>query len=187
MSELMKNPRVMKKVQAEIRGQAGENPKLEEGDIASLRYLKMIIKETLRLHPTTPFLVPRETIRHCRIGGYDVLPGTRIFVNVRAIGRDPMSWENAEAFNPERFEGTDIDFKGQNFELLPFGSGRRICPAITMGVGTVEYALANMLHQFDWELPEGVTVDEISMEDQGGGLTVHRKNPLRLVPVKYDK
>lgn len=185
MSELMKNPRVMSKLQAEIRTCTLQKPKVLSGDdVAELKYLKMVAKETLRLHPPAPLLLPRETMRHCKLGAYDVYPKTRIYVNAWAIGRDPKSWRNPDEFYPERFEDTDVNFKGYHFELVPFGAGRRICPGLAMGAANVEYTLANLLYWFDWELPGGMTRDDINMEDEGG-LVVHKKIPLCLVPIKY--
>ncbi|CAH2069651.1 unnamed protein product [Thlaspi arvense] len=180
MAELARNPRVMKKVQSEIRNLIGKNNKartisLDETD--QLNYLKMVIKETWRLHPVSPLLVPREVISEFKINGYTIQPKTRLHVNVWAIGRDP------EEFIPERFMDCDTDVKGQHFELLPFGSGRRICPAVYMGTASVQFVLANLLYQFDWKLPEGVEVEDIDM-DETAGLTTHKKHDLILVPVK---
>lgn len=181
MSELIKNPRVMKKVQSEIRTVHRDKPRVQVDDIPKFKYLKMVLKETLRLHPPAPLLVPRETMKHVKILGYDIPPKTRIFVNVWAIGRDPAYWENPDEFYPERFDGIDIDFQGSNFELLPFGAGRRVCPAIPMGVTNVEFTLASLLHYFDWELPDGMRSEDVSMEGVGRQIFC-RKTPLYLVP-----
>ena len=108
--------------------------------LARLGYLKMVVKETLRVHPPATMLLPREAMRDIQIGGYDVSAKTRIYVNVWAIGRDPTSWpDDPEEFKPERFEMSEIDFKGAHFELTPFGAGRRICPALSMSTATVEF------------------------------------------------
>nr|WMB96355.1 CYP71E76 [Miconia microphysca] len=185
MSELVRNPRVLKKAQDEIRNRIGKKPRVESDDMAKLPYLRMVVKETLRLHPPLALLLPRETIRPCKIGGYDVPARTRVFVNAWGIGRDPRSWERPEKFDPDRFEVLERDFKGQDFELIPFGSGRRTCPGMTMGVTTIEFTLANLLYGFDWKLPEGTKVEDFSMEEEGG-LAIYRKMPLRLVPTKYN-
>lgn len=188
MSELMANPRVMKKVQAEVRSCVGSKPKVDRDDLAKLKYLKMVVKETFRMHPAAPLLIPHRTRQHCQINAngctYDIFPQTTILVNAFAIGRDPNSWKNPDEFYPERFEDSDIDFKGQHFELLPFGAGRRICPAIAMAVSTVEFTLANLLYCFDWEMPMGMKTQDMDMEEMGG-ITTHRKTPLCLVPIKY--
>ncbi|EOX92908.1 4-hydroxyphenylacetaldehyde oxime monooxygenase, putative [Theobroma cacao] len=185
MSELIKNPRVMKKVQIEIRNTVGKKAKVDGESVANLNYLKMVVKETFRLHPPATLLIPRETMRHCEIGGFDIFPQTRIMVNAWAIGRDPDSWENPKEFHPERFEDKDIDFKGAHFELVPFGAGRRICPGLAMGATNIEFTLANLLYCFDWELPCGMNREDISMEEEGG-LTYHRKTPLNLIPIRYN-
>ncbi|CAA7061647.1 unnamed protein product [Microthlaspi erraticum] len=184
MTELARNPRVMKKVQSEIRNLIGNREMITLDDTEQLHYLKMVIKETWRLHPTTPILLPREVMSEFEINGYTIPVKTRLHVNVWAIGRDPETWKDPEVFLPERFMDSDIDAKGQNFELLPFGGGRRICPGMYMGTTMVEFGLANMLYHFDWELSEGMAVEDIDVEE-APGLTVNKKNELLLVPVKY--
>jgi 4-hydroxyphenylacetaldehyde oxime monooxygenase len=120
-------------------------------------------------------------MQSCVIGGYNVSPGTRLFVNVWAIGRDPNIWSNPEELLP--FEDSHTDFRGSNFELLPFGSGRRACPGGALGVANVELALANLLYSFDWHLPEGIKEEDMDMEETGQ--PVYRKKvSLCLVPIK---
>ncbi|ONK57597.1 uncharacterized protein A4U43_C09F2120 [Asparagus officinalis] len=182
MAELVRTPRAMKKTQDEVRALLGSKEKVEEGDLHQLQYLKAVVKETLRLHTPAPLLLPRETIRHCKIEEYDILPNTLVYINAWGIGRDPNTWQGAEEFMPERFMNSSIDFKGHDFQFIPFGSGRRICPAMNVGVAVVELALANMLYLFDWELPEGMKREDVDMED-AQGLTVHKRSPLYLVPI----
>ncbi|KAF7045542.1 hypothetical protein CFC21_054640 [Triticum aestivum] len=185
MSELVRKPRVLKKVQDSIRDVVGDNKSVQSDDISKLSYLRMVVKETLRLHPPGPLLLPRETMRHIQIGGYDVPAKTKIYVNAWAIGRDPVSWpDDPEEFNPDRFETNEIDFKGEHPELMPFGTGRRICPGMSMAVATIEFTLANLLFSFRWTLPEGTTVDDVNMDEEGR-LIFHRKTPLVLVPKPY--
>ncbi|KAF0909277.1 hypothetical protein E2562_033592 [Oryza meyeriana var. granulata] len=184
MSELMRNPRVMQKAQAELRKVVTNKSRVEEEDLQKLKYIKMVIEENFRLHPPAPLLLPRETMQSCVIGGYSVPSGTRIFVNVWAMGRDPSIWDNPDEFYPERFEDIDVDFKGFHFELLPFGSGRRICPGIAVGVVNVELAVANLLYCFDWKLPKGMKEEDINM-DEVGQLAFRKKVPLYVVPVKH--
>ncbi|KAG2261461.1 hypothetical protein Bca52824_068540 [Brassica carinata] len=184
MAEITRNPRVMKKVQSEIRNQMGNKSIISFDDTDKLTYLKMVIKEAWRLHPPIPLLSPREAVSEFEINGYTIKAKTRLHVNIWAIGRDPDTWKDPEEFLPERFMDNNIDAKGLNFELLPFGSGRRICPAVFMGTTMVEYGLANMLYNFDWKLPEGIAVEDIDMEESPG-LSVSKKSELLLVPVKY--
>lgn len=181
MTSLMKNPRVMKKVQDEIRKlYVVEKEFINEEDIERLPYLRAVVKETLRLFPPTPLLVARESMEKCNIEGYEIQPKTMVFVNAWAIARDPETWEEPEQFYPERFLNSSIDFKGQDFELIPFGAGRRICPGMNMAVVTVELALANLVHSFDWELPDGIEEQDIDTEVIPG-ITMHKKNHLCLL------
>ncbi|XP_022151974.1 cytochrome P450 71B34-like isoform X2 [Momordica charantia] len=182
MAELIRNPRVMKKLQYEIRSCIKED-QVKESDLEKLQYLRMVVKEVLRLHAPAPLLLPRETMSHFKLNGYDIAPMVHLHVNVWAIGRDPDSWSNPEEFLPERFMESCVDFRGQNFELLPFGAGRRSCPGVNMGAITVELILANLLLCFDWKLPDGMKED-VDMEEDAG-LTVAKKSPLKLVPVCY--
>ncbi|KAL1199945.1 Cytochrome P450 71B19 [Cardamine amara subsp. amara] len=183
MTELVKNPKLMKKVQDKIRDSLGNNKvRITEEDIHKVPYLNLVVKETFRLHPAVP-LVSRETMAHIKIQGYDILPKRQILVNVYAIGREPKLWRNPEEFNPERFIDNPVDYRGQHFELLPFGSGRRICPGMAMGMATVELGLLNLLYFFDWKLSDGMTHKDIDVEE-AGTLTVVKKVPLKLVPVR---
>ncbi|RVX04313.1 Cytochrome P450 71B34 [Vitis vinifera] len=184
MTELARNPRIMKKAQVEVRNSIGNKGKVTEGDVDQLHYLKMVVKETLRLHPPAPLLVPRETMSHFEINGYHIYPKTQVHVNVWAIGRDPNLWKNPEEFLPERFMDNSVDFRGQHFELLPFGAGRRICPGMYMAIATVELALANLLYRFNWNLPNGMREADINMEE-AAGLTVRKKFALNLVPILH--
>ncbi|KAG6486100.1 cytochrome P450 71A9-like [Zingiber officinale] len=179
MAELMRNPKVMERTQKELRQAVGYKGKVEESDLGNLDYLKLVIKETLRLHPPAPLGISRETTERCTVGSYEVPAGTRVFVNSRAIGRDPDGWSDPEEFWPERFLGGEVDFRGNHdFCFLPFGAGRRICPGINFGVAVVELALANLLYSFDWELPS--EVHELDMEETLG-ITMHKKTPLHLL------
>jgi len=151
-----------------------------EEDLDKLQYLKLVVKETLRLHPAAPLLLPRETMADIKIQGYDIPQKRALLVNAWSIGRDPESWKNPEEFNPERFIDCPVDYKGHSFELLPFGSGRRICPGIAMAIATIELGLLNLLYFFDWNMPE--KKKDMDMEE-AGDLTVDKKVPLELLPV----
>ncbi|KAK7395639.1 hypothetical protein VNO78_16203 [Psophocarpus tetragonolobus] len=184
MTALMKNERAMKKGQEEIRSMFGGKDFIEEEDIEKLPYLKAVIKETMRLYPPLPLLLHRETIKKCNIGGYEIPDKTLVYVNAWAVHRDPETWNEPEEFYPERFMDSKIDFRGYDFELIPFGTGRRICPGIHMGVITVEVVLANLLFSFDWEMPHGMKREDIDT-DMLPGVIQHKKNPLCLVAKKW--
>ncbi|KAJ3684378.1 hypothetical protein LUZ61_013542 [Rhynchospora tenuis] len=178
MSELIKHPEIMGKLQAEIRHAASENTKF---DVNALSYLKSVIKETLRMHPPVPLLVPRLCMKSCEILGYTIPSRARLIVNVWALGRNPEYWNDPEEFKPERFETSSIDFKGQNFEFLPFGAGRRSCPGLEFGVAVVEEALYSLLLHFDWKLPVGMKPEDLDMTE-AFGIVASRRDTLHLIP-----
>nr|ASB17940.1 cytochrome P450 CYP71AP39 [Polygala tenuifolia] len=180
MTELLTNPQVMKRAQDEVRSIVGERKFVSESDLPQLHYMKAVVKEIFRLHPPVPVLVPRESIQGIVIDGYEIPQKTRFFVNVWSIGRDSETWENPETFEPERFLGNNIDFKGQDFKLIPFGAGRRGCPAITFATAAIELPLAQLLHGFDWELPRGVAAKDLDMTEVFG-ISMHRKEHLLVV------
>ncbi|WCJ35037.1 cytochrome P450 family 71 subfamily B polypeptide 2 [Euphorbia peplus] len=181
MSELMKDPRVMKKAQEEVRKIYIENGKLDESVVHELKFLKAILKETMRLHPPAP-LLPRLCSDECKINGYIINPNTEILVNVWVMGRDPSHWIEPEKFNPERFIGSEVDYKGCNFEYIPFGFGRRICPGILLGIADMDLALAKLLCDFDWELPNEMKPEDLDMTE-AFAQAIRRKNQLYLIPV----
>ncbi|KAL8504025.1 hypothetical protein ACS0TY_022675 [Phlomoides rotata] len=184
MTALIKAPNVMEKLQSEIRNLIGKKGKVDEDDLPKLPYLKAVINEVLRLYPPAPLLVPRETIDRCILEGYEIQPNTVVYVNAWAVARDPMCWKNPDEFLPERFLNNNIDVKGQYFEVIPFGSGRRICPGMFMGLVNIELTIANLLYSFDWELPPGIHAHDIDT-DALRGITMHKKNALFLVPKEY--
>ncbi|XP_066348816.1 premnaspirodiene oxygenase-like [Miscanthus floridulus] len=184
MSELMRNPPVMKKLQAQIREAFRGKTVVTEGDLQArnLQYMKLVIKEALRLHPPAPLLVPRESIEECELDGYTVPAKSRVIINAWAIGRDPKYWEDADEFKPERFEDGSRDFTGGSYEFLPFGSGRRMCPGFNYGLASMELAFVGLLYHFDWSLPVGVT--EVDM-GEAPGLGVRRRTPLMLCATPF--
>ncbi|XP_002990813.2 cytochrome P450 CYP736A12 [Selaginella moellendorffii] len=155
MAQLLHNPHVLEKAQLELNLVVGPNRLVQESDFSKLEYLQAIIKETLRLCPPGPLLIPRSSDEACTIGGYYVPKGSTLFVNAFAIGRDPSIWESPTEFMPERFLGRSVDFKGQHFDLIPFGSGRRMCPGMPLALKALELLLANLVHGFDWSFPPG--------------------------------
>lgn len=185
MSEMMKNPSVMERAQAEIREALKGKEKMRGNDMQGLKYLKWLIKETFRLHPPGPLLAPRESREQCEIAGYVIPSGTVTIVNAWALGRDPEYWNNPEKFDPERFSDSAIDFTGNHFELIPFGAGKRMCPGINFGVTNVELLLAQLLYHFNWELPGGIKPEDLDMTEKLGA-AASRKNDLRLVAKVYN-
>ncbi|CAN1257012.1 Cytochrome P450 71D10 [Linum perenne] len=188
MSEMLRNPRVLYKAQEEVRQHShlfSESKNIvEEANISELNYLKLVIKEALRLHPPIAMLVPRQNMENCEIDGYTIPANTKIIINAWAIGRNPKYWTQPDMFYPERFIDSNIDYRGFNFEFIPFGAGRRMCPGITFGITNVELVLANLLYHFDWVLPNGEKFEDLDMTETLG-IMVNRKTNLCLVPIPY--
>jgi len=184
LTSLVRNPAVMAKAQAEVRGAFKGRNKITEQDLGRLSYLKLVVKEALRLHTPGPVLIPRVCRETCQIMGYDIPKGTVLFVNVWGICRDPKYWDQPEEFKPERFESNSLDYKGTNYEYLPFGAGRRMCPGITLGLANMELALASLLYHFDWKLPNGMEPKDVDVSEVSG-IVASKKTSLVLYPVTH--
>ncbi|PNX74116.1 cytochrome p450 82a3-like protein [Trifolium pratense] len=179
LSLLLNNREVLNKAIQELDTQIGMENMAIETDLTKLNYLQAIIKETLRLYPASPLNVPHQSIEDCIVGGYHVPAGTRLLTNVSKLQRDPTLYLNPLEFRPERFLTThkDVDVKGQHFELIPFGSGRRMCPGISFGLQLMQITLATLLHGFDIVTP---TEGPIDMVEQNG-LTTIKASPVEVI------
>ncbi|KAE8671569.1 Detected protein of confused Function [Hibiscus syriacus] len=178
MAEIINKPEVMRKAQQELVEVVGKDNLVEESHIQKLPYLLAIMKESLRLHPILPLLVPHCPSEPCTVGSYGIPKGSRVFVNAWAIHRDPSIWENPLEFNPSRFLNSQWDFSGSDFSYFPFGSGRRICAGIAMAERMVLYSVATLLHSFDWKVPEGKKLDL----SEKFGIVLKLENPLVAIP-----
>ncbi|XP_016457046.1 premnaspirodiene oxygenase-like [Nicotiana tabacum] len=182
LAELMKNPNVMAKAQSEVR-QVFKGKKIydeEDNIVEKLSYLKLVIMETLRLHTPAPLMGPRECREETNIAGYNIPNKTKVLVNAWALARDVESWNDPESFIPERFYNSSIDFMGNYFEYIPFGTGRRICPGIQFGLANIGVPLAQLLYNFEWKLPYGINPQDLDMTETHG-LTGAKQNDLYLV------
>ncbi|KAK1289160.1 Cytochrome P450 93A3 [Acorus calamus] len=178
LAELINHPSILSQAQAEIDSVIGQTRLVEETDIPNLPYLQCIVKETLRLHPAAPFIV-REATKDCVVSGYKIPNKTRLIVNAWSVGRDPKYWDEPLEFNPDRFMETNnvgVETKGQHFQLLPFGSGRRGCPGASLGSRVVHATLASLVQCFDWKL------DLVLDMQEGPGFTVPREKAFMCVP-----
>ncbi|XP_041994471.1 flavonoid 3'-monooxygenase CYP75B137-like [Salvia splendens] len=174
LAEMMNKPHILKKVQHELESVVGKDKIVEESDINKLPYLYLVMKETLRLHPVLPLLVPHCPSATSLVAGYTIPKGARIFVNVWAIHRDPSVWEDPLEFRPERFSDGKWDYSGNDFKYFPFGAGRRICAGVAMAERMFMYSLASLLHSFDWSVPDGHKLD---LEEKFG-IVLKKKHPL---------
>lgn len=185
MTELVLNPEVMSKATKELELTIGRGKPVEESDITKLPYLQAILKETFRLHPPVPLLLPRKADRDVNICGYIIPKDAQVLVNVWTIGRDSSIWGNPNLFYPERFLVSDIDVKGRNFELAPFGGGRRICPGMQLAMRMLLLMLGSLINTFDWKLEDGMSIEDVDIDDKFG-ITLQKAQPLRVVPVKIN-
>ncbi|KAH9608390.1 hypothetical protein KSS87_007778 [Heliosperma pusillum] len=184
MTELLRHPKIMKNLQEEIRGIINGKDHISEADLDQMKYLKAVMKETLRLHAPVPLLLPRETEKELVLNGYQVAAKTLVIINASAIQRDAAIWEEPDEFQPERFLNCPIDFKGHDFELIPFGGGRRVCPGISFAMTTNELVIAKLVSKYNWSLPPGINGSSLDMSECTG-ITMHRKIPLLAVASPY--
>ncbi|GAB4827298.1 hypothetical protein Ancab_040022 [Ancistrocladus abbreviatus] len=181
MAELLRNPKKLKKACGELQKVIGKCNLIEEEDIIRLPYLQAVIKETFRMHPIVP-LLPRKAVSTTKLCSFTIPKNTQVFVNIWAVGRDESLWKNANLFEPERFLDSYIDVKGRDFELIPFGAGRRICPGLPLAYRMLPCMLGSLIHLFDWKLEDGITLEKIDM-DEKFGLTMVKAKSLYAIPI----
>nr|WMX25292.1 cytochrome P450 monooxygenase CYP76AD-2 [Lophophora williamsii] len=183
LTELLRHPEKMTKAQAEIEQllEKGQSRSIQESDISKLPYIQAIVKETMRLHPAAPFLIPRKATTNIELCGYWVPKNAQVWVNVWSMGRDPSVWPDFESFTPERFLESEIDIRGRDFELMPFGTGRRICPGMPLAYRMLHLMLATFLHSFNWKLDNGLSPEEVDMEEKFG-VALAKVQPLQAIP-----
>jgi cytochrome P450 len=186
MAELMHNSEIMSKVKNELEQAVGKGIPIQEMDIPKLPYMQAVIKETFRLHPAVPLLLPRKAEINVQIGDYIIPQDAQVLVNAWVIGRDPNKWDNPNVFLPERFLDSEIDVKGHHFELIPFGSGRRICPGLPLAIRMLPLMLGSLINCFNWKLEDGINADDLNKEDEYG-ITLEKSQPVRIVPIKLTK
>ncbi|KAM0003318.1 putative geraniol 8-hydroxylase [Helianthus debilis subsp. tardiflorus] len=184
MAELIHNPDKLATARSEIIKLMENKEKIiQESDISQLPYLQAVIKETLRLHPPVPFLIPHQAIHDIEIQGFMVPKNAQILCNLWAMGRDPKVWSHPDTFMPERFLEVDVDYRGQDFELIPFGAGRRICPGLNMAHRMLHVMLGSLIQKFDWKLEGNKKAQDMDMGEKFG-ITLQRSAPLKAIPLK---
>ncbi|XP_047261000.1 geraniol 8-hydroxylase-like [Capsicum annuum] len=186
MAELLRKPEELNKVRQEIIQQIGTERPVKESDINKLPYLQAVVKEAMRLHPAVSLLLPHKAQKDIEVLGYTVPKGTQVLVNAWAIGRDPKSWVRPLEFLPERFIESSVDYKGRDFEYIPFGAGRRICPGLPLAIRMVNLMLASIIQPFNWTLPDGMAPEKLDMEEQFG-VSLRKATPLVAIPSMEQK
>ncbi|CAI9109292.1 OLC1v1009094C1 [Oldenlandia corymbosa var. corymbosa] len=181
ISELLRHPGIMWKLQKEIEQRVGMDRFVEESDLEGLTYLDMVMKESMRLHPASALTLPHVSTEDCIVDGHHIEKNTQLLANIWAIGRDPSVWPDPESFLPERFTGTNVDLLGNDFKLIPFGSGRRSCPGLELAVTVVRFIVAQLVHCFDWELSDNIEPSDLDMSESFGTVT-SRAKPLEVIP-----
>ncbi|KAF3448445.1 hypothetical protein FNV43_RR09158 [Rhamnella rubrinervis] len=182
MTELLRHPKVMDKLKQELADTISLGQSIEEKDIPRLPYLQAVLKESLRLHPAAPLLLPHQAQMDVQVCGYTIPKGTHLVVNSWCISRDPVNWpDRPTEFIPERFLDSKLDFRGTNLCFTPFGSGRRICPGLSLSVRMLSLSLGNLVHHFDWKLPDGMAPEDIDIGDKFG-ITLQKAIPLVAIP-----
>ena len=176
---LLNHRDILDKVQNELDIQVGTKRQVNESDLKKLVYLQATLKEAMRLYPVVPLLIPHEGIEECTVNGYHVPARTQLLINVWKLQRDPRVWEEPCKFQPERFltKHKDIDVRGQHLELLPFGSGRRMCPGVSFALQVMQFTIASLLQGFDFATPSNEPLDM----GEGFGLTMEKSRPLEVL------
>ncbi|XP_028057317.1 cytochrome P450 76C1-like [Camellia sinensis] len=163
MTELLRHPDIMSKVREKVKKAVGEEGRIEEPKILALPYLHAVVKETMRLHLSLPFRIPHKSETDMKLCDFQIPKNTQILVNVWAIARNPAYWENPTQFMPEWFLGSNMEYRGQHFAFLPFGSGRRMCPGLPLAQRVVSLMLASLVYHLDWKLPDGLTPKNLGL------------------------
>lgn len=179
LAELLHHPCIQQKLQTELDAVIGTARMAQESDLPNLNYLHAVVRETFRLHPPAPLMLPHSNSEPTQIDGYHIPANSHVFIHVWAIGRDPQIWSHPEVFDPDRFDGAhdQMDYKGLDFELLPFGSGRRKCPGMQSGALMVNLTIARLVHAFRWSLADGVKPEDMDLAERFG-LNLQLQSPL---------
>ncbi|KAI3824128.1 hypothetical protein L1987_05577 [Smallanthus sonchifolius] len=182
MAEVLRNPHTMTKAKQELEEVIGKGKIVKEDDVSRLPYLSCIVKETLRLHPPVPLLLPRKVVKQVNLNGYTIPEGTQVLVNAWAIGRDPTVWVDSLEFKPQRFLESRLDVRGRDFDLIPFGAGRRICPGLPLAIRMIPMMLGSLLNNFDWNIGTNNEPEALDMSEKFG-ITLAKAKPLCVVPL----
>ncbi|KAJ4979328.1 hypothetical protein NE237_010108 [Protea cynaroides] len=179
MANLVKNQEIQERLYSEIEEVVGSGEEMKEDDLQKIPYLKAVVFEGLRRHPPGHFVLPHAVTEDIVLDGHVIPKKATVNFLVSEMGWDPKVWKDPMEFTPERFlgkEGEVIDITGnREIKMIPFGAGRRICPAVGLAIHHLEYFVANLIREFKWTAVEG---DDIDLSEKLE-FTVVMKNPLR--------
>ncbi|KAG0575927.1 hypothetical protein KC19_5G040800 [Ceratodon purpureus] len=186
VAEVIGNPQVLKQAREELDAVVGGDRLMQESDIPNLPFLEAIVKEAFRLHPPVAVTLNRLAVEPAEAWGYTIPAGSQLTVNMYAIHRDPEVYENPDEFNPQRFiDRPEVNHLSgfDSYELIPFGLGRRMCPGANLGNTMVSLMLGNLIHSFDWSLPNEQSLESFRRDnkEERFGVMSTRKEPLVLV------
>ncbi|CAN6456363.1 unnamed protein product [Victoria cruziana] len=181
MTELLRHPNKLAAARSELKRTVGEGNIVKESDIMHLPYLEAIMKETLRMHLPVPLLLPRRADATAKLAGYTIPKHMQVIINVSAFSKDPNLWDKPECFMPERFLESDLNFKGTNFQFIPFGAGRRICPGIPLAHRMVLLLLGSLINSFSWVLPNQMAPEDLDVTAKFR-MVQQKANPLKVIP-----
>lgn len=181
MHHLVLNQEIQEKLYKEIVAAVGKDGLVKEEDVEKMPYLDAVVKETLRRHPPGHFLLSHAVIKDTELGGYAIPAGVHVEFYTAWLTEDPDMWSDPGEFRPERFlegDGVDVDVTGtRGVKMVPFGAGRRICPAWSLGILHIHLLIARMVHAYKWLPVPGAPPDSTETY----AFTVVMKNSLKAV------
>nr|QEV83797.1 cytochrome P450 [Brachionus rotundiformis] len=171
------HPEVQKKLHEEIDSVLGPSVRpLTNDDLKELKYLDLVIKETLRLFPSVPYF-GRTISEDCDVGGYRILKGETAVIFAYMIHRDVKYYPDPEKFDPERFLPENSKDR-HPYAYIPFSAGRRNCIGQRFAQMEEKVLLANILRRF--EMKSIKTIEELEPD---GHLVIHPSNG---IPIQFN-
>ena len=165
---LARHPEVEERLYAEIQSAVGDRA-LTVGDLGRLPYLEMVVKESMRMHPSV-WSYMREPIADYRIGDVVLPKGSLVFICVYAVHRDARNFQDPDVFRPERFE-KESEKKIPRGAYVPFAAGPRVCLGKTFAMMEARLVLGTLLQRARPRIPRGWEAElfpQISLRPKGG-------------------
>jgi cytochrome P450 len=147
-------PDLRERLQAEVDALSGADPVRE---LSRLPFTKMVIEESLRLHPPI-WLYTRDAVGPDEILGYPIAPGSSVLVSPYVTHRRPDLWPNPHVFDPDRFDPAKKTTRAR-FAYFPFGGGPRQCIGMHLALHELQVMLALIAQRFDFSLVGQAPID----------------------------